>query len=327
MLTLPSVIGAATGVASFDASKRLWLLTLGCVLVALLIDLLSHLKPSIPSMKASFWASLGWTAIGLCFGFALWMLHGGSVAAQYFAGYLLERTLSIDNVFVFVLILNFFSVPHLLRHRALLFGVIAALIFRAIFIVLGGALLSKFWWMNYAFGLFLVYTALKLYKQESHDIDPEKNPVLKLMRRIRPVTHRYYDFKLRVREDGILAFTPLFVALMAIGTTDVVFAIDSIPAIFAVTSSTYVVFAANAFALMGLIPLTFLLANAVDRFAYLKHALAIILGYVGVKMFISHHFHIPVLITLVVVVVVLAMGIVFSLYRTRDNGQDATSPT
>ncbi len=326
------LLAAAGQPGHFTASNALWALTIATVAVAFLVDLLSHRKPSFPSMKSSFWAALAWTAAGLAFGGLLWMLHGHNVGAQYFAGYLLERTLSIDNVFVFVLILDFFAVPAVLRHRALLFGVIAALVLRAIFIAVGGALLTRFGWMTYVFGAFLVYTAIKLFQQKEDHVDPEANPILKLMRRVRPVTDQYRGFKLWVKDRGRTAFTPLFVTLMAIGTTDVVFAVDSIPAIFAVTSSTFIVFAANAFALMGLLPLTFLLANAVERFAYLKHALAIVLGYVGFKMLLIRWYHVPTWVTLTVVVVVLGAGIAYSFYRTRgregdgDDSNDDVSP-
>lgn len=312
-----NVLATAVSVPHFIPSAGLWWLTLGLVALCFLVDFVLQRHGHIPSMRESLVAAIVWTAIGVAFGFFLWYLHGADLGAQYLSGYLLERTLSLDNVFVFVIILNFFQVPDVLRHRALLFGVIMALGLRAIFIAAGGWLLQSFAWMTYLFGGVLVYTAYKLGTQSDAHLDPGTNPMLRLLRKLYPVTDEFHGAKLRVRQGHKHALTPLFATLIALATTDVVFAVDSIPAIFAVTSSTYVVFAANAFALLGLIPLTFLLADAVERFRYLKYALALVLGYVGVKMLLTHFYHIPTWITLIVVVTVLSAGIFYSMFKTR----------
>jgi tellurite resistance protein TerC len=301
-----------------DVSIATWALTLGVIAGLILLDLVIHRKPEPESIKSSAWATIIWTLLGLAYGLFVWANYGSDAGGEYLAGYLLERTLSLDNVFVFVVILSFFAVPPALQHRALLWGILVALVLRAVFIALGATLLETFHWMIYLFGGFLVYTAYKLLRQDDEEIHPEHNPALKLLRRVAPVSNEYDGTKLTTRRSGKLILTPMFAVFVVLGTTDLLFALDSIPAIFAVTDDTFIIFTSNAFAVLGLRAMAVLLAGVVGRFVYLKHALSIVLALVGVKMLTSEMVHISTWITLPVIAAILAGGIGLSLYRTRN---------
>jgi tellurite resistance protein TerC len=301
-----------------DVSIATWALTLGVIAGLILLDLVIHRKPEPESIKSSAWATIIWTLLGLAYGLFVWANYGSDAGGEYLAGYLLERTLSLDNVFVFVVILSFFAVPPALQHRALLWGILVALVLRAVFIALGATLLETFHWMIYLFGGFLVYTAYKLLRQDDEEIHPEHNPALKLLRRVAPVSNEYDGTKLTTRRSGKLILTPMFAVFVVLGTTDLLFALDSIPAIFAVTDDTFIIFTSNAFAVLGLRTMAVLLAGVVGRFVYLKHALSIVLALVGVKMLTSEMVHISTWITLPVIAAILAGGIGLSLYRTRN---------
>jgi tellurite resistance protein TerC len=304
----------------------MWGLTVGIIVALLIIDLLLHRNPGEESIKESAWATLIWTLHGLAFALLIFWDYGSHVGGEYLAGYLLERTLSLDNVFVFVVILSFFAVPSALQHRALLWGIIVALVLRAVFIALGATLLDAFHWMIYIFGAFLVYTGYKLLRSGDEEVHPENNIVLKMLRKITPVGNEYNGNKLSVRVDGKRVLTPMFAVFVVLGTTDVLFALDSIPAIFAVTDETFIVFASNAFAVLGLRSMAILLAGVVDRFIYLKPALALVLALVGFKMLASEHLHISTWVTLPVIAVILAAGVGFSLLRTRNSAPTGTPP-
>jgi tellurite resistance protein TerC len=301
----------------------MWALTLAIIAALIIVDLFLHRKPSTQSIKQSAWATVVWTLLGLAFGLVVWADYGSTAGGEYLAGYLLERTLSLDNVFVFVVILSFFAVPPALQHRALLWGIVVALVLRAAFIAVGATLLETFHWMIYLFGAFLVYTAYKLLRSEDEEVHPENNPALKLMRKIAPVGNEYHGNKLTAKINGKRILTPMFAVFVVLGTTDLLFALDSIPAIFAVTDDTFIVFASNAFAVLGLRAMAVLLAGVVDRFIYLKHALSIVLALVGFKMLTSETFHVSTWITLPVIAAILAAGISFSLLKTR--GMTASS--
>ncbi|MEP7054934.1 MAG: TerC family protein [Actinomycetota bacterium] len=263
-------------------------------------------------------SSIAWVSIGLGFGLILWWAYGGPAAGEYYAGFLLEKSLSVDNLFVFALILGYFNVPRILQHRVLLWGVMGALVFRAIFIAMGVALLDSAHWMIYVFGAFLVYTGYRMARNTGDETDPAKNPALKLLRRLVAVTPDYVGQRMTVRLEGKRLATPLLAVFVVIATTDVVFAVDSIPAVFAVTNEPFIVFTSNAFALLGLRALYFLLADLLDKFTYLKVGLSAVLVFVGVKMLVSFKVHMPVWVSLLVIVGVIGSSIVYSVMHPPD---------
>jgi tellurite resistance protein TerC len=263
-------------------------------------------------------SSIAWVSIGLTFGLVLWLAYGGRAAGEYYAGFLLEKSLSVDNLFVFALILAYFTVPRMLQHRVLLWGVMGALVLRAMFIAMGVALLGSAHWMIYVFGAFLIFTGYRMARNTGDETDPAKNPALKLLRRILPVTSDYRMHKMLVREGGRRHATPLLAVFVVIATTDVVFAVDSIPAVFAVTNEPFIVFTSNAFALLGLRALYFLLADLLDKFTYLKVGLSAVLVFVGVKMLVSFKWHMPVWVSLLVIVAVIGSSIIYSVTHAPD---------
>ena len=261
--------------------------------------------------------SVFWIALGLGFGgVVLWWL-GPTAAQGYVAGYLLEKSLAVDNIFVFALLFSYFAVPSKYQHRLLFWGVLGALVFRAGLIAGGAALLDRFHWMIYLFGAFLIVTGVRLATHRTEEIHPERNPVLRLFRRVVPTTGEYHGQRLTVREAGRLMATPLMAVLVLVETTDVIFALDSIPAIFAVTRDPFLVFSSNAFAILGLRALYFMLAGLIERFVYLKVGLAIVLVFVGLKMIGSDLVEVPTWASLVVIAVTIGGAVVASLRRTR----------
>jgi tellurite resistance protein TerC len=284
------------------------------VIVMLLVDLrLFHAQEHDPRPKESLTWVLIWISLAIAFGVVLLITQGASVGGEYFAGYLIEYSLSVDNMFVFVLIFSYFKVPFAYQHQVLFFGILGAIIFRGIFIALGTALIQNFDWIIYVFGAFLIYTAIRIARG-TEEVHPENNPVLKLFQRRFRSTTKYDGQKLFTMENGRRVATPLFVTLLFIETTDIVFAVDSIPAIFAVTRDPFIVLTSNVFAILGLRALYFLLADSIDRFHLLKYGLAIILGFVGTKMLLEAiHVEFPIWLSLVIIVVVLAVTILLSL--------------
>jgi len=303
-----------------DASIWLWLGVIAFILAMLAVDLFVFQKEAHEvSMREAVSWSVVWIACGLTFGLVVWAFGDGKAAGEYYAGYLIEKSLSVDNIFVFALILSYFAVPPKLQHRVLFYGVLGALVLRAVFIVAGAALLKEFHWAIYVFGGFLVITGIRMARHSDVEVHPERNPLLKLLRRVIPLTPDYRGEKFFVREGLRRYATPLLAVLVVIETTDVVFAVDSIPAIFAVTKDTFIVFTSNAFAILGLRALYFVLAGAMGRFVYLKVGLAAVLVYVGVKMILSETYKIPIGISLGVIAVILAVSIGASLFKTRGS--------
>jgi tellurite resistance protein TerC len=253
---------------------------------------------------------------------ALW--HGGPAATEYISGYLIEKSLSVDNVFVWALIMSYFAVPREYQFRVLFWGVFGALVLRFIFIFAGVALLERFEWMLFVFGAFLLITAARMLRHgDDEEVHPESNPVLRLVRRVVPSTTQYDGQKMFVRQAGKRLATPLFAVLIVIETSDVVFAVDSIPAILAVSREQFIVFSSNAFAILGLRALYFLLADLRDKFSYLQQGLAVILAFVGVKMILAEWYHIPTPLSLGVIAVVLAVAILASI--RKDAREDAAA--
>ena len=295
-----------------------WVAVLVAIGAMLAVDLLMHRDDHAPSIREALGWSIVWIAVSLAFGAIVWGTLGHEAGASYFAGYVIEKSLSVDNLFVFALLFSYFSVPIELQHRVLFWGVIGALVFRAIFIAAGAALLSQFEWMFFVFGAFLVYSGVKLARSDEMGTDPEANPVLKFLRRRVRITDGYRGNHFFVRENGLRWATPLLAVLVVVETTDVLFAVDSIPAIFAVTTNSFIVFTSNAFAILGLRALYFLLAGVLGRFAYLKLGLAAVLVFVGFKMIVNEWWHVPIWLSLTVICLLIGGSILFSLYKTKD---------
>jgi tellurite resistance protein TerC len=302
-----------------------WAVTIGLIVGLFVLDLvLGTVRPhAVGFREAAFW-SVCYIAVAVGFGLVFGAQVGWRYGAEYFAGYVVEKSLSVDNLFVFVIIMATFAVPAEHQHRVLSFGILAALVLRVIFIALGAALLSLFSFMFLIFGLLLLWTAAQLYRHRDEDPDVENNVLVGLARRLLPVTDRYVDGRLVVRMQGRRMVTPLFIVLIAIGGTDILFALDSIPAVFGVTEEPYIVFVANAFALLGLRALYFLVTGLLDRLVYLSSGLALVLGLIGVKL-VLHWGHgldrrvpeIPTSVSLIVIAAVLLITTVASLVRTR----------
>jgi tellurite resistance protein TerC len=273
-----------------------------------------------------------WIGMGLAFGGLVFAFMGAQAGGEYLAGYVIEKSLSIDNVFVFAMIFSYFAVPAKYQHRLLFWGVFGAIVFRAIFIAAGAALLDAFHWMIYGFGILLLLTGWRMWTHRNeHLLDLEKNRILRIVRRIVPMTSEYRGQRFFVREAGKWIATPLFAVLVVIESSDIMFAIDSIPAIFAVTDNAFIVFASNAFAILGLRSLYFLLAGMLDRFTYLKAGLAALLVFAGVKILLTDIYKMPVWLSLGIIVAILAVSVGASLWANRradrraalDPGRDA----
>jgi tellurite resistance protein TerC len=299
---------------NLDISIGTWAI-LGAVIVAMLaFDLFVYARGHIPSVREnSFW-SIGWILVALAFGAILWAWQGSDAGSQYLAGYLLERSLSLDNLFVFAVILSYFAVPgEKVQGKVLAWGIMLALGLRLIFIMIGAALLDAFHVTFYAFGALLLYTAYKLARHDDTEIEPEHNPLLKQLRKRVTMTGDYEGDKLFTRANGKRVATPLLAVFVVIASTDILFAVDSIPAIFAVTQESFIVFAANAFALIGLRALYFLLVGLMDRFVYLTQGLSVILAFIGVKMLLIDVWHVPIWLSLAVIAGTLAVTAVLSM--------------
>jgi tellurite resistance protein TerC len=294
------------------------------VLAILALDLgVLHRRSSTVSVReAATWSTV-WVALSLCFAFAIYKTLGKESGLEFLTGYLIEYALSVDNIFVFVLIFSYFNVPEKYQHRVLFWGIIGALVLRGVMIVAGSALVTRFAWTLYIFGAFLVFTGLKMALQKDDNAyNPERDPVLRLARRLIPVTAEYSGDKFFVREPDRtgrqrLAATPLFIVLLIVDTTDVIFATDSIPAIFAVTRDPFIVYTSNICAVLGLRALYFLLAGVVDKFVYLKLGLSLVLVFIGGKMLMEPFVHLPIVASLGVVGAVLAASILASLRWPR----------
>jgi len=289
----------------------------------LLVDLtLFHREEHEPKLKESAtWLSI-WIGLALLFGVGLLVFDGTTSSAEYFAGYLIEYSLSVDNMFVFVLIFSYFRVPFAYQHQVLFWGIVGALVFRGIFIALGTALIRNFEWIIYIFGAFLIYTAYRIARG-SEEIHPEDNPILKFAAKRFPSTTKYDGQKLFTMENGKRVATPLFVTLLFVEVTDITFAVDSIPAIFAVTTDPFIVLTSNVFAILGLRALYFLLAGSMDKFHLLKYGLAVVLAFVGAKMLLEAvHVEVPIWLSLTVIIVVLSVTVIASL-KIQPSAEEA----
>lgn len=316
---------ASSSLQSFDVPLWAWGAFLGAIAVMLLLDLfVLHRDAHEISTREAVVTSTIWIAIGLGFSLVVWWGLGSAAATQYLTGYVIEKSLSVDNVFVWAVIFSYFSVPRAYQHRVLFWGIFGALVLRAIFVFAGVALLEAFDWVLYVFGAFLIVTAVRVARHSGDEIHPERNPVLRLVRRIVPVSSEYHGQKMFVREAGRRLATPLFIVLVLIEATDVVFAVDSVPAILAVSRDQFIVFSSNALAILGLRALYFLLSAAADRLVYLNVGLGVILFYVGVKMLISEWYHVPTLLSLGVIAVVLTITVLVSL-RASSRPQESSA--
>ena len=295
-----------------------WAAVLAVILAMLAVDLVAHRREHVVSVReAAIWSAV-WVSLGLGFGVLVWRLYGAQAGGEYFAGYLIEKSLAVDNVFVFALVFTYFAVPRQYQHRVLFYGVLGALVFRAIFIAGGAVLIDRFSWILYAFGAFLVLTGWRMFRHRNDETDPGKNPVLRLVRRFVPSTDQYHGQRFWVKKAGKWVATPLFTVLVLVETTDIIFAVDSIPAIFAVTQEPFLVFTSNAFAILGLRAMYFLLADLIHRFVYLKAGLAAILVFVGAKMLLLDVYKVPIGLSLAAIAAALTISVVASLRATRD---------
>lgn len=302
----------------------LWGSTLALILVMLAADLFSSRGQGEMSMRQAWVRSIIWVTIGVSFGFVIWALYSPEYAGQYWSGFVTEKALSIDNVFVWALIFTAFAVPKKYQYRVLFLGVLGALVFRAIFIAVGSALIHSYAWVLYLFAAFLIFSGIKMALNRDSHADPKDSKFLKVFSKLVRTTDEFRDGKFFVRENGLLYATPLLMVLALVEFTDIIFAVDSIPAVFAVTSEPYLVFSANAFALLGLRSLYFVLADLMNRFVYLKIGLSAILVWVGIKMGLHDLVKVPTLLSLAVIFLVLVISIVASLRATR--GVDAVKP-
>jgi len=296
-------------------SLFLWVIFNVFVLGVLALDLLVlHRKAHAVSLREALAWSCVWVSLALLFALGVYFFRGGEKALEFLTGYVIEWSLSVDNLFVFLVIFSYFAVPPIYQHRVLFWGILGALVLRAIFIATGTALLTNFHWMIYVFGGFLIFTGIKLLFAGEEKIDPEKNPAVRLVRRFMNVTPDYHGQQFFIRKDGRLWATPLLLVLIVVETTDVIFAVDSIPAIFAITLDPFIVYTSNVFAILGLRALFFLLAGVMDMFRYLKVGLSFVLCFVGIKMVIVDFYKIPIGISLGVVAGILGISILASMF-------------
>jgi tellurite resistance protein TerC len=306
-----------------DVPLWAWVGVLAVILAMLAIDLLAHRRAHVVSVKeAAVWSAV-WVTLGLAFGGIVWGAYGAQAGSEYYAGYLIEKSLAVDNVFVFALIFTYFAVPREYQHRVLFYGVLGALVFRAIFIASGTVLIDNFAWILYLFGAFLVLTGWRMYRHREDEMDPSRNPVLRVVKRWVPSTEEYDGQRFWVKRAGRWVATPLFTVLVLVETTDIIFAVDSIPAIFAVTQEPFLVFTSNAFAILGLRAMYFLLADLIHRFIYLKTGLAAILVFVGVKMLLLDIYKFPIWLSLTVIGSCTIVSVVASLRATREGSTTA----
>jgi tellurite resistance protein TerC len=294
------------------------------IIAMLILDLkvLQRRSHVMPVKEALLWVAF-WVSLALIFNVGIYFYFGMDSALEFLTGYLVEYSLSVDNIFVFALIFSYFGIPSEYRHKALLWGILGAIVMRAIFILAGVAMINRLHWIIYVFGAFLVYIGIKIAFEKDREMDPGKNPILRLVKRFLPVTESYEGGRFFVRRAGRLFATPMLIVVIVIETTDVIFAVDSIPAILSITLNPFIVYTSNIFAILGLRALYFALAGIMDLFHYLNYGLAAILVFVGVKMLISDYYKIPVAGALGFIVLVLATSIVASIMFPK---KDAPSP-
>lgn len=304
-----------------------WLAFIGVVLLLLAVDLgLFHRKSHTVKFKEALIWTVVWVSLSCVFGSWLWWQQGAEKGLEFFTGYLIELSLSADNVFVFALIFTFFAVPAAYQHKVLFWGIMSAIVLRLVMILAGSVLIHQFSWIIYVFAGFLIVTAIKMLLSSGEEVHPERNPVVRWFRKVVPATSDYEGDRFWVKRDGRWLATPLLVVLFCVEVSDVIFAVDSIPAIFAVTDDAFIVFTSNICAILGLRSLYFVLAGVMDRFIYLKTGLALVLGFVGVKMALSHTpWKIDSLVSLGVVGLILAGSVAASLWKTRNTAPEPES--
>lgn len=312
----------------FEGTIWLWIGFNLFVMLMLALDLgVFHRQAHKVSIKEATVWSIVWITLAMLFNLGLYLFwdkaaptnsySNSEAALAFFTGYLIEKSLSVDNIFVFVLIFTFFAVPAIYQHRVLFWGILGALIMRGTLIAVGAVLLKEFHWIIYIFGAFLIFTGIRMALHRNEEMHPEKNPAVKLLRKIMPVTENYEGDHFFIRRAGKLMATPLLLVLLIVESTDLIFAVDSIPAVFAVTNDPFIVYTSNVFAILGLRSLYFLLAGVVDKFHYLKLGLSVVLAFVGTKMVMADLYKIPVGLSLGVIAIILTIAVVASLVRTR----------
>ncbi len=311
-----------------DVSIWVWVALLVIVLVMLAIDLFMHKSAHVIAVKeAAIWSGI-WVGVSVIVGIIIWFYYGSEFGLQFFTGYVIEKSLSVDNVFVWALIFSFFAVPARYQHRVLFYGVLGALVFRAIFIAAGAVMIASASWVLYIFGAFLVFTGIKMLLQRDDHFDVGESKTLKVFRKFVKSTDDFDGQKFFTRRNGVLLATPLLAVLVVVEVTDIIFAVDSIPAIFAVTQEPFLVFSSNALAILGLRAMYFLLADLMHRFIYLKLGLSLVLIWVGVKMIVGHaFFDIPTVVSLGVVIALIAGSVIASLIATKGSEPREVTPS
>jgi tellurite resistance protein TerC len=308
-------------------NEVLWWVAFNIFVIAMLaLDLgVFHRKAHVIHIKEALGWSIAWILLSLLFNLGIYFWRGSETALEFLTGYLIEKSLSVDNIFVFVLIFSYFRIPLLYQHKVLFWGIVGALILRAVFIAAGITLMERFHWIIYIFGGFLIVTGLRMGLQKHKEIHPENNPVFKLFRRFMPVTDNIEEGRFFVKQEGHRVATPLFITVLVVETTDLIFAVDSIPAILAITSDPFIVYTSNVFAILGLRALYFAIAGMVQRFQYLHYGLSAILVFVGIKMLLSSVYKIPVGLALGVIALILTVSVVTSIARSRKIASDVAS--
>jgi len=297
-----------------DTPLWFWIVFNAAVLVILALDLgVFNRRAHAISLKEAGVSTAVFVSLSLLVAALIWRIQGHQKGLEFLTGYLIEYSLSVDNIFVFVMLFRYFAVPANLQHRVLFWGILAAVVLRGTMIALGVTLIQRFDWIIYVFGAFLLYTGIKMFSHEGIELHPDSNPILRLCRRVLPFTDNYEGARFVVRRAGRLLFTPLFLVLIAVEGADVVFAVDSIPAIFGITTDPFIVYTSNICAILGLRSLYFLLAGVMGMFKYLQHGLALVLIFIGAKMLLSHLVHIDTRLSLGVVALILTTSIVVSL--------------
>ena len=301
-----------------DIHFIMWIIFWVVIAIALFVDLVvvKHHHGKVSIKEASLMVA-AWIALAALFGGAIWLTLGQTKALEFFTGYVIEYSLSIDNMFVFIMIFAYFAVPPENQPKVLIWGILGAVLMRFIFIFIGVQLITQFKFMIYIFGALLIYTAIKMLAHKEEEFDPSKMPVLKALKKIMPLKDNYHGENFFVKDAGKLFATPLFATVLVIETSDLIFAIDSIPAVLSITHDTFIVYTSNIFAIIGLRSLYFLLAGMAGKFEYLKYGIAAVLVFVGVKMLISHFYHFPTALSLLVIVVILTIAIAASIIRKK----------
>jgi len=319
-----------------------WIAFLVFVVTMVALDLgVFHRKDKVITTRSALAWSAFWIGLALIFNLLVYLLYennyswaslatehltGRQAAVQFLMGYVLEKSLSLDNIFVIAMVFSYFRVPLAMQHRVLFWGILGAVVLRGVMIGLGVALINRFDWVTYLFGAFLLYSAVRMLLLRHENIEPGDNPLVRLARRWLPLTDQYHGHHFIVRVDGKMMATPLLLALLLVESSDVMFAVDSIPAVFAVTRDPFIIFTSNIFAILGLRSLYFVLATYMEKFRYLKHALVFVLAYVGVKMIISNHYHIPDAASMAIIVGILLVGILASIRGADKDPVPLRSP-